>query len=282
MRTPAVQFIFILLAALSAFTLAPAKSGVRAAVQTLFVPVAVPVRAVGVWTTNRLSPPRESDILSPDKARNIEDVRRQNTALITRLGNLEAQLEDLRRLSAQYGQLGDLRNMVRPAMNLMGSPTNRQTITLSTTNLKNVHEKQPVVHPGGFVGQIYDVATAGSTARVLLVTDPESRLYARFVRYRSDENGVRLERVDTKPPLVEGNGRGLVVRMLPAREVMGVVNVGDVALLDDPDPAFPAVIKGLRLGTVRRILPTEAGHATIELDPTADFAKLAEVLVVDR
>lgn len=280
MRTPAVQFLFILLATLSAFTLAPAKSGVRAAVQTLFVPVAVPVRAVGVWATNRLSPSREEDILSPDNARGIEEVRRQNTALVTRLGNLEAQLEDLRRLSAQYEKLGDLRNRVRPAMNLFGSPTNRRTLVIGTADLTNVQEKQPVVHPGGFVGQIYDVATGGATARVLLVTDPESHVYAQFVRYRSDESGVRLERVDTQPPLVEGDGRGLVVRMLPAREVRGTVAVGDVALLNDP--AFPAVTKGLRLGTVRRITTTEAGHATIELDPTADFAKLAEVLVVEK
>ncbi|MDB5328013.1 MAG: hypothetical protein JWM57_3582, partial [Phycisphaerales bacterium] len=47
---------------------------------------------------------------------------------------------------------------------------------------------------------------------------------------------------------------------------------------------FPLVAKGLRLGIVRKInLPTtNSGHATIELSPTADFAKLREVLVVDR
>lgn len=285
MRSPAVQFIFVVLAALSAFTLSPAKSGVREVVQTLFVPVAAPVRAVGMWATNRFSPDRPTDVLSPGKARNIDAVLQQNAELITRVGQLEAQLEDLKGLSAEYSKLAtDIRKLVHPAVVTGGPIGGRQTLTITTGSLKAVREHMAVLHPAGLVGQIYAMATGGGTARVLLITDPESRLSARFVRYVNDENGqLRKVRVNTSPPLVEGDGSGgLIVRMLPAREVRTTVRVGDVAELDDA--GFPLVTKGLRLGIVRKInLPqTDSGHATIELAPTADFAKLREVLVLDR
>jgi cell shape-determining protein MreC len=184
-------------------------------------------------------------------------------------------------LSAQYAKLGDLTKLVHPAVRLSGSPTNRQTLTIGTGSLVAVKEKMAVVHPGGFVGQIYDISP-GNIARVLLITDPESRLNGHFVRYvRNDAGGLGVQRVNTKPPLFEGNGNGLIVRM-PAGEVRNNVRVGDVAVLDDA--TFSPVTKGLRLGTVRKIdLPaTDAGFAGIDIDPTTDLAKLPEVLVVDR
>ena len=285
MRSPAVQFIFIVLAALSAFTLPAAKSGVREVVATLFVPVAAPVRAVGLWASNRVSPDRATDVLSPGKARDVDAVLRQNAELITRVGQLEAQLEDLKQLSAEYSKLAtDIRKVVHPAGITGGPVGNRQTLTITTGNLVSVKEHMPVLQPTGLVGQIYAAATGGGTARVLLITDPESRVGARLVRYVAGEDGqLRKYRVNIQPPLVEGAGpNALAIRMLPAREVRSTVHVGDVAELDDA--GFPIITKGLRLGIVSKVnVPaTDSGHATIELTPTADFAKLREVLVVDR
>ena len=284
MRSPAVQFFLIALAVLSAFTLGSPRNGVRETVQMLFVPVSAPTRAVVRWATERTSSQQEIDVLSPDKPRDINSVLQQNAMLLTRLGSLEAQFEDLKQLSAQYRDLNpDLRRRVDPAAVVAGSTTGRQTLTISTGGLPAVRERAAVVHPSGFVGQIYAVAVGEATARVLLATDPESRLAARFVRYETTEDGsVQTFALRTQPPLVEGNGRNLIVRMLPAGEVRNTLRVGDVAQLDDP--TFPLVTKGLRLGTVRRIQlpPTDAGHATVELDPTTDFGGLREVLVVDR
>lgn len=285
MRSPAVQFIFILLAALSAFTLPAAKSDVREVVQTLFRPVAQPVRAVGLWASNRASPDRAIDVLSPDEPRDRDEVLRQNAELITRIGQLEAQLDDLKQLSAEYSKLAtDIRKLVHPATVTGGPIGNRQTLTIATGSLLATKEHIAVLQPTGLVGQIYAAAIGGGTARVLLITDPESRIGARFVRSVVGEDGqLRKYRVNTQPPLVEGNGpNALIVRMLTAAEVRSAVHIGDVAELDDV--GFPLVAKGLRLGIVRKINlpPTNSGYATIELSPTANFAKLREVLVVDK
>ena len=277
---PPVQLILIALAFLSAFTLAPAKSGVRQTVQALFIPVARPARAIGGWTHDRLAPPTIEDPRSPENPRTPKEVYLDNQRLLTQVANLQAQLEDLKDLSAQYAGLDpDLRKSVRPAA-VIGKPdANRATLTIATAGLRVAKEGLPVVHLGGMIGQITGVGSG--TATVLLATDPASHLTARLVS-APDENGTS-RRLRLKQVLVEGTGRAMVVAGLPARDVRNVVHVGDVALLDDASFTSP-LVKGLRLGTVTRVqLPaTDAGHAVIELQPTADFPSLREVLVVER
>ncbi|MGC4030668.1 MAG: rod shape-determining protein MreC [Tepidisphaeraceae bacterium] len=269
---------------------AAGANGVREASQLLFVPVAGPVRMIGRWAGDRVSPTVEVDPLSPNKPRNAAEVYRQNAVLITQLENLRAQFDDLKQLSAQYRDLdADLQRRVHPAAVQGGSATNRQTLQISAASVKNVRERLPVIHPAGFVGQIYGVAAGGATARVLLATDPESKLVARFVRFETTDDGaVRGRTLRLPPPLVEGAGPNLmVVRGIPARDVRAAVQaggfaVGDWALLDDP--SMPLSVKAIRLGRVSKItLPaTDAGHAVIELTPTTDFNRLRKVLVVDR
>jgi len=279
-----IQFLMILLAALSAFTLPEAKSQVREVAQGLFVPVAWPVRTIGLAISSRLSPRVEKDLLSPDKARTADELRRQNAELLTRILNLEAQLEDLKQLSAQYQQLGtDLRKLVQPATVVAGPAGNRQTLTIGTGALKTVREGMAVVHPLGFVGQIYAVAPGAATARVLLVTDPQSKIAARFFRFaRRADGSLATVPVNVPAPLVEGDGSGMVVRMLPARDVRKAVKVGDTVVLDEPK--LPPALKGLRIGTVTAIdlPPTDSGHATIKVEPTGDLTHLHEVLVVSK
>lgn len=278
-----VQLLMILIAALSAFTLPEAKSSVRETIQGLFVPVALPSRAIGRWASERLSPPHETDIVSPNVARSNDELRRQNAELVTRLMNLEAQLDDLKQLSAQYDQLGTtLKKMVQPATIVAGPVLGRQTLTISTARLAAIRENMAVVHPLGVVGQIYAVAPGGATARVLLLTDPHSHVQGRFVRMVSVNGVVRDQPIKTPAPMVDGTGTGLSIGYLAAHDVRGVVQIGDIVLLDDA--RFPPQIKGLPLGRVRAITlpPNDSGHATIAVDPTADFSRLAEVLVVDK
>jgi len=279
-----VHFLMILAAAISAFTLPEAKSGVREVAQGLFVPIAWPVRAIGLAISSRLAPHEQKDLLSPDKARTADELRQQNAELLTRILNLEAQLDDLKQLSAQYQQLGtDLRKLVQPATVVAGPTGSRQTLTVGTSGLKAVREGMAVVHPLGFVGQIFAVAPGAATARVLLVTDPQSKIAARFFRFgrRADGSLVTMP-VDIPAPLVEGDGDAMVVRMLPARKVRNVVKIGDVVVLDEPK--LPPALKGLRIGTVTAIdlPPTDSGHATIKVEPTGDLTHLHEVLVVSK
>ena len=283
MNSTVIQFLLIAAATLSAFTLGSAKSSMRELAQGLFVPISFPVRTIGVWATNRLSQQQDVDLLSPTNPRDTNEIRRQNAELITRLANLEAQLDDLRQLSAEYDRLGSLRSLVQPARVVAGPIAPRQTLTIGITGLREIREKMPVVCPLGFLGQIYAVSLGNATARVLLATDPASHLSARFVRFIQEPNGtIGVQSIKTSPPLVDGDGRGMVVRALPAHEVRNQLHVGDVALLDDI--TFPPAVKGLRLGTIRKITlpPTDAGFAVIELDPTTNVSTLTEVLVVDK
>jgi len=273
----------LVLAALSAFTLPPARSGVRDQISLAFVPVAAPARAVGKWVRDRLAHETPVDSLSPDAPRTSDQLRKQNTVLLTQIARLEAQLEDLKQLSAQYSRLGDLRKLVQPASVIAGPRTNRQTLLISTTDLTNTKLGMPVVHPDGYVGKIYSVAPLGGSASVLLVTDPDSRVQARLARFTAREDGgVRTELLPVDPVVVIGNGNNMLAQMLPGRAVQSVARVNDIVVLDDT--ASGAALRGLLVGKVTQINlpPTPSGHASLVIEPTSDFRTLSEVLVVTK
>jgi cell shape-determining protein MreC len=284
MRPQTLITLLILIAALAAFTLPPALLGVRTAVASVFLPVAVPTRAAVVTISERLSSPEDRFTLDPAEGKSIDEVRYQNQALRGRVAVLEAQLADLEQLTAQYRLISsDVRKLVEPAAVLAGPADNRQTLTIATTGLTSVREGAAVLHPLGFVGTIETASAVGGTARVRLITDPQSRLKSRFVRLIPREDGTTLtQRLDIPTPLVEGATRDCVARLLPARDVRQHLREGDAVLLDDA--SFPPAMKGMRLGTVKSIdlPPTDAGHATVRITPGLNAMALREVLVVTK
>ena len=284
MRSPAVQFVFIVLAALSAFTLGPARSGVRDAIGALFLPVSYPVRKLALSIGDRVSPAVEIDTLSPNAPRSAEAIRQQNTLLLGRLSMLQAELEDTRQQLAHVQTLSKpLRERVKSAAVLGGPTAARQTLTINAAG-HVLREGMPVIDPKGYVGQIYSVAVGGATARVLLSTDPASHVSVVFQRAVVGEEGkVTLAEVPFESTgMVDGTGRGLSVPQLTAKQIKTAgLAAGDVAVL--VDPAF-SMLRGMRVGTVSKItLPsTYDGFVNIELAPVTDLATLRDVLVVEK
>ena len=280
-----VQLFLMIVAALCAFTLPEAKSSVREAAQGIFMPVAYPIRIVGQAIGQRLAPPVEHDLLSPDKSRTADELKRQNAELVTTVLNLEAQIDDLKTKLAQYDQLRlTLRNVVTSAAVVEGSSSaNRQMLTINTAGFKAIREEMPVVCPVGFVGKVYAVSTGNITSRVLLATDPLSHVGVRLYRIVRRPDGTLVsQRVEMPPLQVDGNLTGMVIAQLDPRAVRNVVQVGDMVLLDDGK--MPAVVQGLRIGTVKSVtLPvTDALHASIAVEPVTDLASLKDVLVVNK
>jgi cell shape-determining protein MreC len=276
--------LLIFIAALAAFTLPPALAGVRLAVSAVFLPVAVPARAAATAVSERLSSPEDRFGLDPADGKTIDEVRYQNGALRARVAILEAQLADLEQLTAQYRQMSsDVRKLVEPAAVLSGPADARQTLMIATTGLSTLRENAAVLHPRGLIGTIETISPVGGTARVRLTTDPQSRLKARFVRFAATPDGATTtQRLEIPTPLVEGNTRGLVARLLPARAVRENLRVGDAVLLDDA--GFPPALKGVQIGVVASIdlPPTDAGHAGVTITPVLSAMTLREVLVVTK
>lgn len=284
MKSGPLHFILMAAAALSAFTLPRAASGARTQLAKFFVPVAVPTRAIGLWVQSRISPAPPVDLLSPGQPRNVDELRRQNAALIAQVQNLQAQVEDLKGHSAAYSNLEiNLRRAVEPAQVIAGPRTNRQTLTINTSSLRAVRPGMAVVHPFGFVGWIDSVATVGGSATVLLVTDPTLRVQARFARLSPTEDGRVISTLLPIDPIAAGgNGKQIGAAMISAKQVRQHLRKGDVVLLDDN--RFGPALKGVRIGVVSNIhIPqTNAEHASVEIDPNIDFGTMSEVLVVTK
>ncbi len=294
MKSSSFILLLPIIALLSALTLGQARSGARRGVETLFIPVAGPTRVVGSLVQQRLSPSREVDRVSPDHPRSRTELQDENEALRVQIANLQAKLDDLVAISEQYKGLGeDLARLVQPAMVVGGPSDQRQTLTISTTGLNAVRDGMPVVSAFGYVGKIDSVSAVGGTAKVLLATDPGSKLVAKFARnVKRPDGGIDVVSLDIPAPLVEGvpqqritgTTRRMVAKLLAAGPVRKLLREGDQVLLDEPPSRMPRALIGLRLGTVSQIKlpPSDSGHAEVIIDPVADLAKLAEVRVVTK
>ncbi len=268
--------ILPVVALLAAFTLPEAKSQIRTSIRSLFSPVAYPARIVSLALTRATKSHDEKPLFSP----NPNELDR--AVLLVQIQNLAAQLEDLKKLSQLYTQLGEnIRKQSQIATVTSARTDQRQTLTISTIGLETVKPRSAVFHPLGFVGTINSVGVGN--AQVLLIIDPTSRLKGRFVRYltRAD-GGVDVIRLAiNEQPLVEGTGDAMVARKIPAATVRNVLQVGDIVELDADEFPIPA-LKGVRMGVVTGIdlPPTDAGHAEIHIKPTVDLVSLKEVFVV--
>lgn len=119
----------------------------------------------------------------------------------------------------------------------------------------------PVVVPEGIVGLVLS-ASRGS-AKVLLIIDRNSSVDALVQRTR--DRGI-----------VQGQSRNLCRFDYFLRKLD--VQIGDVIVSSGFDGIYP---KGLLIGTVSRIIRRNAGlFQEVELNPSVDFSKLEEVMVI--
>jgi hypothetical protein len=211
------------------------------------------------------------------------DIRRENDELKVTVASLEAQLEAMKKLNADREMVGRVRPYCTPVSVVGPDSGERDSLSLSLSQVGSLERGMPVVYSGGLVGRVARAGPGG--AQVQLVTDKGFKatgLFGRFVR--KSESEYEFQRTATEVPLVEGLGKGVMaVRNLKLREVKDVgLKEDDWVLLDDVD--WPMILAGQRMGRIVSIRPrTDAPlMAEIRLQPMRNLLELREVMVMTK
>jgi len=137
-----------------------------------------------------------------------------------------------------------------------------RSLTVNRGRANDVRRLTAVISPDGLVGRVVDVRPGAAVVQVL--TDPTSTVGAHAVRTRT-------------PGVVEGEPRGTIRFKYQARDG-GALQVGDLVVTSGLGGLFP---RGIPVGRVRAI--DDRGSALFSfatLEPSVDFAKIDEVLLV--
>ncbi len=135
-----------------------------------------------------------------------------------------------------------------------------RTVTIDRGSSDGIERGMAVVTADGIVGRT--LAVAARSAKVLLVTDPNSSVDALVQRTRA-----------------RGIVSGRVAPMLEMRYVHRTddVQVGDAVVASGVGGVFP---KGLPIGVVTSVEKTTGMFQAVTVAPAVDLSKLEEVLVV--
>lgn len=201
----------------------------------------------------------------------INRLRAENERLrqeVDRLRGVQAQVRQLERENRQLEGLLGLKqarpDAVLAARVIARSPDHwYQEVTIDQGHADGVRLNMVAMTPAGVAGRV--VAVTRHTARILLITDPESGVGALIGR--SGEAGVAYGR--------GGNAPELVMTLFATD---ADVQVGDDVVTSGLGPVFPP---GLPLGTVTALGPDPSGmgvQATVR--PAAELNRLAEVLLL--
>lgn len=221
-----------------------------------------PLQIAGQGTANWIKGFRDRyDTLAGFRSENDRLRKRLQTLEIERQRLLEAEATN-RRLQ----QLLDFRNELPAgaitASIIANSATSWfQSCTLNKGSADGLRKGMGVVTPLGVVGKV--VAVTGRTAKVLLVTDPNSGIDVLVQRTRS--RGIVSGSLES----------GTVLKYVKRSED---VQEGDRLVTSGLDNIFP---KGLLVGTVIKVRKQSRGlFQTVEVWPAVQAARVEEVLVV--
>lgn len=139
-----------------------------------------------------------------------------------------------------------------------------QTSSLSTlvihTGADRAHRNQPVVTDRGLVGRV--LVAARAYAKVLLLTD------------RSAAAGAMIQRTRRRGIAYGGGENTLILDDIPLLEN---VEIGDEVVTAGIDGIFP---RGIPIGHVRTLRPSDGLFYRIEVEPAIDFGVLDQVYVL--
>ena len=186
----------------------------------------------------------------------LSEARAENNAL------KEAQAENLR-LKAMLGYVEASidQEIVARVIGLNPSPQ-FQSVRIDRGEDDGVRVGMPVVTPDGVVGQV--VRAVGSSADVMLITDPASKIGGVTQRAR-----VRAT--------VSGTGDGHRLSLEYVRREDDVKD-GDELVTAGSDGIFP---RGLRIGTVKSPQRLALGvWLKANLEPSVDLSRIEDVLVI--
>lgn len=264
------------LSAVSAFVVPPRwGNAVRGWGDGIFAPVSYPVRQFAMMVTRRgegvAAPAFDTKIASADAKAEIERLR-------TTVASLAAQVAELRKLNFNRELAGEVGKFSLP-FKVTGAGTGRDVLMVAGTSGDGLAVNMPVAFSDGIVGKVTSVGAGG--AQVRLITDRGARVMGVFCRW--EEN--RFVRLATDPPLVEGQGRGVLkVFNLHWKKVKDVVQVGDWVCLDNVqrDEDWPLMMSGYRVGQVEAVQEWARNplFAEITVRPRINLMHLREVMVV--
>lgn len=192
----------------------------------------------------------------------------ENRQLRNQLLIANARLTRLQTAALDNAQLRELLNVAErsgldvqlaPILDIDLDPV-KQRLVLAAGSRDGVHLGQAVIDAGGLMGQV--IATTGSSATVLLLTDPDHAVPVTVAR-----NGVRL--------IVYGRGDTLELRDIP---LSAGVEVGDEIVTSGLGGRFPA---GFPVGKITALRPDDT-HAFLvgELKPAAQLDRGRDVLLL--
>ncbi len=199
----------------------------------------------------------------------LRHVREENRAIRQELGRLRMDNAQLREMAAETDRLRALLRLraVIPfptvAARVVGrDPTNwYRSIVINKGRKEGLATDMGVMTPAGAVGRI--VKVYDYLAIVLLIIDRTNAVTG-LVQGTRDEG------------IVEGTEKGLTrIKYLP---LLSTVKVGDQVITSGLAGGFP---RGLPIGHITRIERREAElFLSAEIEPSADFVKLEEVLII--
>lgn len=247
----------------------------RMSLQSVFWPVASPMRHVGTGLARWVNPPLAD-------ARSTDDLQGENRALRAQVANLSKRLDDLQQRLALRERLGDALEHARLFGVAGGDGSHRDVLNLRGGVEDGLAERQPALTADAVVGQVWRVGSAG--AQVRLVSDAGFRVVGAFGRWRLTEQGPVFTQVDRLQPLLEGIGGGrMVIRNMPVSELkLAQVAEGDVVVLGDVD--WPSLLQGRPIGVVETVGVRRDNPLFGELAvrPLSDLSLLREVWVLSE
>jgi rod shape-determining protein MreC len=203
-------------------------------------------------------------------------------ALAERVDRLEAENAELRREQTEVGTLQventEYERLLgiedAAAVELMGaavvaeSPSNFEwAVVINRGSDDGVARDMPVVAPEGLVGRVVEVYP--SSATVMLIIDPDSRVTARLATSRETglvagqrENPLRFDLIDAETEIVPGE----------------LVETSGYQIQAGFEGLYPP---GIQIGQVERIEPGADGiDLSVLVRPNVDFSRLDRVAVV--
>jgi rod shape-determining protein MreC len=177
----------------------------------------------------------------------------------------EAEVIRLRSL-LDYKQAQDPQYVLEAARVIARSPDNwYKTLTIDKGTESGIAVNMPVINPEGLVGKVVNVSS--NSAQIWLITDREMA-----------EGAILQETGETKG-IVEGLGDNGKLRMINI-PYYSQVTEGERVVTSGLSEIYPS---GIQIGVIKDIQKEANGLVlTATVDPSVDFDKLEEVLVIKQ
>ncbi|HEY7087330.1 MAG TPA: rod shape-determining protein MreC [Tepidisphaeraceae bacterium] len=278
-----VFFALMATALVSAFVFSTrATDRVKSQVANLFAPVAWPVNRVAGWARERMSHETPRDDGAPHGSRSNAEVVRENTELRIAYMNIKGQLQKMLEREAEKQLLGEISELCTRFTVTGADSAGRDSLLLSGSSVDGLREGMPVLYSRGIVGRI--IRTGLGEARVLLITDPQSRMVVNFARFnRKPDGSIDSQILSAEGPLLEGAGNGeLIIRNVSYKTVDEIkLRPDDWVVLNDRD--WPPGLNYYRVGTVYSIENSKnPGFVIIRARPDSKLIELREVMVMNK